>query len=145
MFSYGQKVTCFLYGEGVVDSTNGSGEHPIVAKFINDQGYTFTETYTTDGKLYSKHSRQFLYPGEVDIKVTATVKQPLNKGDVVKFQHKENPSKKSMIGVVSACDVFADGSIGVVMAFTNHYCEVIDDDGTPFDYDRYDWEVLGRI
>ena len=68
MFKVGQKVWCAIYGEGVVEDIQhpSEGTYPVVARFDNTLGVSFTVSYTRDGKPYTAGNvTLFTYPVEI--------------------------------------------------------------------------------
>ena len=68
MFQVGQKVWCAIYGEGVVEDIQhpSEGTYPVVARFDNTLGVSFTVSYTRDGKPYTAGNvTLFTYPVEI--------------------------------------------------------------------------------
>ena len=85
MFQVGQKVWCAIYGEGVVEDIQhpSEGTYPVVARFDNTLGVSFTVSYTRDGKPYTAGNvTLFTYPVEI---IKATTKPSIDWSHVNKY------------------------------------------------------------
>ena len=70
MFNVGDKVTCLMFGEGVVREVKPcSVKYPVIVDF---GGCQTNVSYTTDGKFHVD-GRQTLYSGTVDVQVTPVI------------------------------------------------------------------------
>ena len=58
-FQVGDKVTCILWGKGVVEKVDDSLNFPVKVRFADGDSVS----YTLDGKAFKSHIRPTLYHG----------------------------------------------------------------------------------